>query len=98
MGDVKLLAALGTWLGPLWILIAFAASTVCAAFLAMSVMTYTVFTSGVTETKKKFINQSQTSKKNKSKRPRRVIPFAIPVALSTWMLLVWFVAKQSLIS
>src|SRR5438874_7498298 len=38
MGDVKLLAALGTWLGPLMILPAFGLGAVCAMVMAILLM------------------------------------------------------------
>ena len=92
MGDVKLLAALGAWLGPLMVLTAFAASMVTAALLAMAIMAWSTMTKGMERTKKRFLNQG------KNRKPKRVLPFAVPVALSTWVMMAWFVLKQSLLS
>ncbi len=89
MGDVKLLAALGAWLGPLYILMAFAASAVAAAVLAIGVLTYAAATQGMLKAQHKYLRKKQARGKNQVIRPARVLPFAVPVALSTWMVLAW---------
>lgn len=87
MGDVKLLAALGSWLGPLWILVAFGASAFMAAAIAVGMMFYSTLTKGVTATKRQYMANASKGRK----KPKRVLPFAVPVALSTWLMLLWFV-------
>ena len=91
MGDVKLLAALGTWLGPLMVLVAFGVSAVLASFMSILVMMKSTMSKGIQKTRRQYMGKSKAGK------PRRAIPFAIPVALSTWLMLAWMVAKQSLI-
>ncbi len=92
MGDVKLLAALGAWLGIKLMLIAFAVSALIAAMMALTVLIYSAFSKGVTATKNKYMASMCSTGKNgrKSKRKlRRVLPFAVPVALSTWTLILY---------
>ena len=102
MGDVKLLAALGAWLGPKMLLIAFSISAVLAAILAMGIISYSAVTKGFARTKNKYIGSAATggAKKNKKDdaplKRRRVLPFAVPVCVSTWLILVWMVYKTTL--
>jgi prepilin peptidase CpaA len=97
MGDVKLLAALGSWLGVQLLLVAFGLSAVLACIIAVGVMLYNTFDKGVTSTKNRFLGQSLAGqKKDKNGKPirkRRVLPFAVPVCLSTWLVLLWYLLK-----
>jgi len=92
MGDVKLLAALGAWLGPAMVLIAFGTSIVAAAAIAMITLFVTSFTKGATETKRKYLALGRRIGGEK-RGPRRIVPFAVPVALSTWLVLAWLVFR-----
>jgi len=91
MGDVKLLAALGAWLGPLMMLIAFAISIVCAALLALAIVVNSAMAQGVVKTERKYLASRRPSNKAGGRRPARVLPFAVPVALGTWALLAWMI-------
>jgi prepilin peptidase CpaA len=101
MGDVKLLAALGVWLGPLWILVAFGLGAVLAAGGAMLVLTGHTVQAGVSATKRRYLasgaamvapgNGSLTARQRKV---RRVLPFAVPMALATWMVLAMLLVRQ----
>jgi prepilin peptidase CpaA len=97
MGDVKLLAALGVWLGPLTILIVFGASAVIGAVMAAGVMVGGMFTRGITATRRRYLNldENQPSRDKGSKRGRRVIPFAVPIAISTVVVLALMLVKAS---
>jgi prepilin peptidase CpaA len=97
MGDVKLLAALGVWLGPLTILIVFGASAVIGAVMAAGVMVGGMFTRGITATRRRYLNldEDQPSRDKGSKRGRRVIPFAVPIAISTVVVLALMLVKAS---
>jgi prepilin peptidase CpaA len=92
MGDVKLLAALGAWLGPRWILIAFAVSGGVAATLALLLMVAGIARGMKAPTKLSLLPADGKSKR----RPVRVVPFAVPVAVSTWALLAWMVTRGAL--
>jgi prepilin peptidase CpaA len=90
MGDVKLLAALGAWLGPKLLLFSFAGSVFFAAIMALSMLIYSALTAGVIKTKKDFLVPPSDAKDTKKKKPKkRAVPFAVPVAVSTWLLLAW---------
>lgn len=93
MGDVKLLAALGAWLGPLLILGVFGASAVLAAVMAAGVMVSGALSRGIHSTRNRYLQSGQRSSRPK---PRRVIPFAIPVAISTVVILALMLIKASL--
>lgn len=92
MGDVKLLAALGTWLGPWWILIAFAVSMGVGTTLALAVVLHDTLNRGVAKTSRRFLFSRRYGPAPK-KRPARALPFAIPVAVSTWGVLAWLVSR-----
>ncbi len=97
MGDVKMLAALGAWLGPLNILIAFALGAAFASCMAMCVMFGSVITSGISRTQRKYLtagaNGGTVHADGKPKERKRVLPFAIPVALGTWLTLAWMLLR-----
>lgn len=101
MGDVKLLAALGAWLGPLLVLATFGMSAVMAGLIALAVITGSALTQGVTSTKRKYLvagNHGGTSETSGGgRRPRRrTLPFAVPVALATWLVVGWLLWKESI--
>jgi prepilin peptidase CpaA len=99
MGDIKLLAALGTWLGPTDMLIAFAASILLAGVLALILILWASARQGVDVAKEQTIDNGQRASSDRGspiQRKRRVLPFAVAVALSTWGFLAWNVVRQSL--
>src|SRR2546430_2166443 len=55
MGDVKMLAALGAWLGPLAILIAFGVGSIFAAAGMMAVLTGSTLSDGFMATKRRYV-------------------------------------------
>jgi prepilin peptidase CpaA len=96
MGDVKMLAALGAWLGPLGILIAFGLGSVLAAFGMVGVLTISTFSEGFSRTRSRYVAAAGGGTAHAGNRPgklRRVLPFAIPMALSTWLVLAWMLMR-----
>jgi len=96
MGDVKLLAALGTWLGPTGILTAFGLSTMLAALGMIGVLVTATFSAGFWATRNRYAAAGASSGSATSAAPRkgrRVLPFAVPVALGTWLWLGWMLLK-----
>lgn len=95
MGDVKLLAALGTWLGPVMILVAFGVSAFVAAGLAAGVMGINTLQNGIMSTRRRYLatghggHVSMPENALENAKKRRVLPFAVPVAISTWLVLAW---------
>jgi len=99
MGDVKLLAALGAWLGPMLMLVAFALSMLAAAILALGVLTWVVVTSGFQKAQRSYLKgRIGDTPVDGGQQPRRqrLLPFAVPVALSVWCMLAWMVAQGRL--
>lgn len=75
-GDVKLMAALGAWLGPKLILITFLLSAVLV--LLAAVATWVVRGAGTLAAR---------PDEPRKKRPRQRVPYAVPLALATWLVL-----------
>jgi len=92
MGDVKLLAALGAWLGPMMVLAAFGVSVLAAAVIAMITLFASSCTSGVAATKKKYLALGRRIGGQK-RGISRILPFAVPVAVSTWGVLAYVVIQ-----
>jgi prepilin peptidase CpaA len=93
MGDVKLLAALGAWLGWKCLLAAFAVSTVFAAVAALAILTFNSLIGSKTKKGKHKVDLRGWTTRPASRRRTRVLPFAVPMAMSTWSILVWLVAR-----
>lgn len=92
MGDVKMLAALGTWLGPTGILVAFGLGTVLAALGMMAVLTYSAVAEGFSLTRRRYLavaSGGTSTTPQAGPRRRRVLPFAVPMAVGTWLYLAW---------
>ena len=101
MGDVKLLAALGTWLGPVMILVAFGGSAIIAALLAAVVIINNTLHNGIIASRRKYLtvgargNATLTAEHAFIQaKKRRVLPYAVPVAISTWLLLAWMLLSS----
>lgn len=97
MGDVKLLAALGTWLGPLMILPVFGLGAICALMMAIMLMVASTFSSGISATQRRFLNKggAATATTGSPRKYKRVLPFAVPVAVGTWLVLAWMLISAS---
>jgi prepilin peptidase CpaA len=101
MGDVKLLAALGVWLGPLLILIAFGGSALIAGATAVVVMAINTMQFGISSTRRRYLAVGQAANVSlpqdalQNAKKRRVLPFAVPVAMSTWLLLAWMLLHNA---
>jgi prepilin peptidase CpaA len=98
MGDVKLLAGLGAWLGPVLILVSFGLAAMLAALTAVIIMSTSLASAGYSRTRRKYV-QAGTVDSPASGAPlakaRRVLPFAVPVAVSTWLVLAWLVLRSA---
>lgn len=88
MGDVKLLAALGAWLGPRWILVAFFISVAFACLLMIAMLAITACTRGFSHAKRQLKkSRPGDGSSNSRRRTRSFLPFAVPVAAGTWSVL-----------
>ena len=95
-GDVKLLAALGAWLGAKYLLLAFVLTMLLAATLALGIVLVTAIREGMSKTQNQFVANRQSRDATGERRRVRVLPFAIPVALSTWCTLVWIALQKTM--
>ena len=89
MGDVKLLAALGAWLGVWWVWWVFVASILIAAFGTIVILAAQGPLAAMRRTRKIMQESKDASsgKKNRGKAPvkrTRMMAFGIPVAVGTW--------------
>jgi prepilin peptidase CpaA len=86
-GDVKLMAALGAWLGAKLTVYVFVASAIFIAVGLMGLVVWHAAHQGLEHLRGRSSNMSQTKPGNCN--PRRVLPFALPLAIGTWVVLAW---------
>jgi len=97
-GDVKLMAALGAWLGAPTLIIVFMISTLFVIMSAVAALTYQLATKGFSRTSKRYVKAAKKTKhagtrelneeeKQTAKVRRRLVPYGVPVALATWIVL-----------
>lgn len=88
-GDVKLMAALGTWLGWLTVLKVLFGSLILVTTGTIGIVVYGVLSKGLRRTKAQYRSTSENGKSESSedRKKRRVMAFALPVALATWCVL-----------
>lgn len=100
-GDVKLLAALGAWLGPVNLLLAFVLGVGLGALLATLALGWSGLRSGAAVKRDESATVAASSplgSHNENRRTLhgakpRVLPFAAPMALATYVVLFWMVFK-----
>ena len=95
-GDVKLVGALSVWLGlklTVWMMVA---STLIVIFDVAAITLYKVLRHGMRKWKRDYLATGKVDAKGKvvlkqetltQKQKRRILPFAIPVAMATWLLM-----------
>jgi prepilin peptidase CpaA len=97
-GDVKFMGALGAWLGPMLTFKVLVGATLIAGVLAMYVLAQEAVRRGLGRTRQRYLTTaaSQTPRRHGSNASggrrsrsgrRRLLPFAVPVAVATWLLL-----------
>lgn len=94
-GDVKLMGALSTWLGMKLTLYVLVLSTLFVLFGTMAVILLSVFKRGFRGTKQQYVATGRTDEHGKpvyseteqQRRQRRIMAYAIPVALATWVVM-----------
>jgi prepilin peptidase CpaA len=107
-GDVKLMGALGAWLGAMSTVAVVVLSAGMAGLFSIAVMIVGVAKHGFGYVRRRHLNRADalvTKKKAQTKAEkeeqlakrrarRRLLPYALPVALSTWLVLVYYVVTQ----
>jgi prepilin peptidase CpaA len=99
-GDVKLMGALSVWLGFRLTLLVLIASTALVLAITVVVVGWNVATGGVRRFQRRHLATGKLTageiRRGKrleetaaQKQSRRVLPFAVPVALATWLVLGW---------
>ena len=95
-GDVKLMGALGAWLGFKLTFFLIIASLVMVVVDGILVTLYKFVRHGSKSFKKQYLATGKTDARGKpvfkteadsEKRKRRILPFAIPVAMATWLVM-----------
>lgn len=88
-GDVKLMAALGPWLGWLMILKVLFCSLIIVTTGTIGIVAFGLLSQGLRRTKEQYISNSDKGKGETAdqRKKRRVMAFALPVALATWCIL-----------
>lgn len=91
-GDVKLMGALGAWLGAWLTLYVFIVSTAIILVASVLVLSWQMIARGIGYTKSRFLTPIDTRASDEEKRRlksrRRLMPYGVPVALATWVVLV----------
>ncbi len=96
-GDVKLMGALGAWLGAKQILFVFLVSVVIVLLYSTVVLLWHALRVGFRRTKKRF--GGTLEQESEARRVgRRILPYAVPVAFATWCVLAYPYFKQYLLS
>lgn len=96
-GDVKLMGALSVWLGFRLTLMVMIASTAIVIVMTVFFVAYGMMVNGPYAMKRKLLATSKPQDRTKAvvretseeKSQRRVMAYAVPVALATWSILVW---------
>ena len=97
-GDVKLMGALGAWLGTRLIVTVFLASAVLAAVASLAILLAGMLNRGYRYVHRRYMKPSATGRSGGGRAAgeaagraarvrRRVMPYAVPVALGTWAVL-----------
>jgi len=93
-GDVKLIGGLSVWLGAALTLRVLLCSLIFVMVGTMGMMVYGVLSQGLARTKKQLLEKKAVGGKSKEtvgdRQKRRVMAFAVPVALATWCVLLIF--------
>lgn len=96
-GDVKLMGALSVWLGFTLTLNVLIASTLMVIFGTAAVMTWSMITAGFRRTQEQYLATGKSVAKGQpaaketieQRKQRRVMGYALPVAVATWVILLY---------
>ena len=88
-GDVKLMGAISVWLGFDRTLYVLALSTVVVLLGTLAAMCWGAVSRGLQSTKKE-MTQARAARAAGAQPQRRLMTYAFPVAVATWVVLLWF--------
>jgi Flp pilus assembly protein protease CpaA len=97
---VKLMGALGAWLGAMLTVYVFVASSVIVGVVGIATMLVQTLRRGFGHVHRRYLQPSQATtairrrakrheRKSGQQKRRGVLPYAVPLALATWMVLAW---------
>jgi prepilin peptidase CpaA len=94
-GDVKMMGAIGAWLGFMLTIKVFVTSAVVALALSAGLMIYTTATKGYSTAKRRYTGKAiweanaaaAKGRKRGAARPGWALPYAVPLAIATWIVL-----------
>lgn len=88
-GDVKLVAALSTWLGWLMTMKVLFCSLIFVTTGTMAIVVAGTLSQGLLRTKDQYLKKPETSNGDATgqRKKRRIMAFAVPVAIATWCVL-----------
>jgi prepilin peptidase CpaA len=86
-GDVKLMGAMAVWMGFHLTLLVLVASTVAVIVITMGVVLWGVMNRGMRKTQARL--KGKVGETRAEKQARRILPYAVPVAVATWLVLAW---------
>lgn len=99
-GDVKLMGALSVWIGFKQTYLVLVVSTALVALMTIALMVASAFKNGVFRSKEVFSaagntegHQPSTSGGLAARSRRRIMGFAPPVALATWLVVLWKLSR-----
>ncbi len=97
-GDVKYMGALGAWLGAELTVWVFVISAFLVFVGACGVLVWEFFRLGFRRSRARYIESGSAERgrnvsEEQRKTRRRLLPFGVPAALATWLVLCWQIQK-----
>lgn len=86
-GDVKLMGALGPWMGAMLTLKVLFCALVFVTVGTFAIVACSAISTGVRKTKSQYLKHGAATETTGERQKRRVMAFAAPVALATWSML-----------
>jgi prepilin peptidase CpaA len=86
-GDVKLMGALGAWLGARLTVYALVGSAVFVAFGGSAVLLAALVCQGPLRFRRRYVGSAGDAPRAKARRG--LMPFALPLTLATWAIVAW---------
>lgn len=83
-GDVKLMGALGPWMGGLLTLKVMFVAVIFVTIGTFGIVVWSVLSNGLRKTKSQYLKNGDKTETMDARKKRRVMAFAAPVALATW--------------
>lgn len=90
-GDVKLMGALSVWMGFKLTLLVLTVSTLAVVVITLGAVAVQMARGGVRRTREKYTSRGdgRTPEAAAQRQGRRILPYAVPVAAATWLVLAY---------